>query len=69
MGLFSRKKDKEIEKLKKSNKRKDKEIRRLERLCDEKDSYFSEMIADGLRHKSKLASKHMKDRKDFLCGK
>lgn len=69
MGLFGSKKDKEIERLTQSNKNKDKEIKRLKDLCSEKDSYFSEMISDGLRHGSKLASKHMRDKKDYLNGK
>lgn len=69
MGLFSSKKDKRIERLIQSNKNKDKEIRRLKNLCEEKDHYFSKMISDGLRHGSKLASKHMRDKKDFLNGK
>ena len=42
------------------------EVMRLRRLCDEKDSYFIEVIADGLRHGSKLAAKHMSDRKNSL---
>lgn len=45
------------------------EVMRLRRLCDEKDSYFIEVIADGLRHGSKLAAKHMSDRKKFVNGK
>ena len=65
MGLFSNKKDKEIDRLKKLNQSKDREIKRLKNLCDEKDSYFDEMISDGLRHGSKLASKHMRDKKDY----
>jgi len=69
MGLFSSKKDKEINRLRKSNASKDREILRLKKLCDEKDSYFTEMISDGLGHKSKLEAKHMKDRKDYLNGK
>lgn len=69
MGLFSNKKDKEIDRLKKLNQSKDREIKRLKNLCDEKDSYFDEMISDGLRHGSKLASKHMRDKKDYLNGK
>lgn len=55
MGLFGpSKKDIKIYKLEKENKR-------LKKLCKEKDMFFKEMISDGLRHKSKLASKHMKD--------
>lgn len=69
MGLFDNKKDKEIERLKNLNKSKDREINRLKNLCAEKDSYFDEMISDGLRHGSKLASKHMRDKKDYLNGK
>lgn len=66
MGLFNSNKDKEINRLRRSNANKDREILRLKKLCDEKDSYFAEMISDGLRHKNKLAAKHMKDRKDYL---
>lgn len=63
MGLFGpSKKDIKIYKLEKENKR-------LRDLCEEKDSFFKEMISDGLRHKSKLASKHMKDLKDYKKGK
>ena len=39
------------------------EVIRLRRLCDEKDAYFMELMADGLRHGSKLAAKHMSGRK------
>ena len=59
----------EIDKLRKLNQSKDKEIKRLKNLCAEKDSFFDEMISDGLRHGSKLASKHMRDKKDYLKGK
>ena len=45
------------------------EVIRLRRLCDEKDSYFMELMADGLRHGSKLAAKHMSDRKKYVNGK
>lgn len=69
MGLFSSKKDKQIASLLKSNQKKDRQIRQLKMLCAEKDKYFSEMISDGLRHGSKLASKHMKDKKDYMRGK
>ncbi len=44
--------------------KKDKKIYKLE-----KDSFFKEMISDGLRHKSKLAGKHMRDLKDYKNGK
>lgn len=53
---------KENEALRKDNKR-------LRKLCAEKDSYFMEMISDGLRHGSKLAGKHMADRKSYKNGK
>lgn len=53
---------KENEALRKDNKR-------LRKLCEEKDSYFMEMISDGLRHGSKLAAKHMADRKSYKNGK
>lgn len=69
MGLFSSKKDKKIENLIKLNMSKDIEIRKLKMLCAQKDKYFNEMISDGLRHGSKLAAKHMNDKKDYLRGK
>lgn len=53
---------KENEALRKDNKR-------LRKLCEEKDAYFMEMISDGLRHKSKLAAKHMADRKSYKNGR
>lgn len=46
-----------------------KENKRLHQLCKEKDSYFMELMADGLRHGSKLAGKHMSDRKKYINGK
>ena len=46
-----------------------KENRRLRNLCKAKDSYFMELMADGLRHGSKLAAKHMSDRKKYIYGK
>lgn len=55
--------------IKKENKRLKKEIKRLKKLCSVKDSYFLELMSDALRHGSKLASKHMRDRKLFLHGK
>lgn len=68
MGFF-RKNNDEIERLRKENKAKDKRIRQLENLCEEKDSYFKEMISDGLRHGSKKAAQHMADRKKYLNNK
>ena len=46
-----------------------KENKRLHKLCEEKDSFFMELMADGLRHGSKLAGKHMSDRKKHIQGK
>lgn len=46
-----------------------KENMRLHQLCLEKDSYFMELMADALRHGSKLAGKHMSDRKKYVNGK
>lgn len=66
MGWFGDSLKKEIIKLKNENKRKDKRIRQLESLCNEKDSYFKELMSDGMRHGSSLAAKHMRDRKDYL---
>ena len=60
MGIFD---------LKKENENLRKETQRLRELCEEKDSYFAEMISDGLRHRSKLAAQHMSDRKKYLNGK
>lgn len=67
MSLFN--KNKEIAFLKSELKSRDKRIKQLENLCREKDSFFTEMISDGLRHGSSLAAKHMSDKKKFLNGK
>lgn len=55
--------------LKKENALLRKENQRLLKLCEEKDSYFKELISDGLRHGSKLAAHHMSDRKKYIHGK
>lgn len=55
--------------LKKENAYLRKENRRLQNLCQKKDSFFMELMADGLRHGSKLAAQHMSDRRRFLRGK
>lgn len=60
MGIFS---------LKKENAYLRKENLRLHNLCKEKDSFFMELMADGLRHGSKLAAQHMSDRKKYIHGK
>lgn len=69
MSLFGKKEKKQILLLQKELSHAHKENRRLKKLCAEKDSYFTEMISDGLRHKSPLAAKHMSDRKKYLNGK
>lgn len=43
--------------------------RQLKNLCDEKDSFFLELMSDALRHGSSVAAKHMADRKKYLHGK
>ena len=58
----------EVNKLKGQLKYKDKRIFNLEQLCLEKDSYFIEMISDGLRRGSSLAAKHMADLKNIKKG-
>lgn len=71
-NLFKRKRredNRENIELKNENKRLRKRVRYLERESDIKDNFFKEMISDGLRHGSKLAAKHMSDRKDYLNGK
>ena len=68
MGLFGSKDKKRIQILEGELRTSKKRIRQLERLCEEKDSFFKESIADGLRHGSSLAAKHMSDRKKFLNG-
>ena len=55
--------------LKKENARLKKENKKLRKLCKVKDSYFMELMSDGLRHGSKLAAKHMSDRKKYINGK
>jgi len=60
MGMFN---------LAKENAALKKENQRLRNLCEEKDSYFMELMSDGLRHGSKLAARHMADRKKYLHGK
>ena len=43
--------------------------RQLKNLCEEKDSFFLELMSDALRHGSSVAAKHMADRKKYLHGK
>ncbi len=70
MGIFGLKRDKKrISKLEQENKENIQRIQQLESLCEEKDSYFMELMSDGLRHGSSLAAKHMSDRKKYKQGK
>ena len=69
MKLFNKVKSMPISYLIKDNNRLRSRNRELVRLCHEKDSYFTEMISDGLRHGSKLAGKHMADLKKYKAGK
>ncbi|MBR2957040.1 MAG: hypothetical protein IKL41_07625 [Clostridia bacterium] len=66
MKLFDSKKDKLIRSLIVENKALKKRNKDLVSLCNEKDSFFKEMISDGLRHKSPLAAKHMAERRSYL---
>lgn len=76
MSLFGAKEKKTIQQLQKTvhmlqkdNAQLRKRNNLLVNLCNEKDSYFKELMADALRHGSKLAGKHMSDRNKFLKGK
>ena len=62
MSLFGRKEKNQIKQL-------ENRVRFLEKRSEEKDSFFLEMISDGLRKGSSLAGKHMADRKKYLKGK
>ena len=67
-GLFKNSDDDRVAELEEENEALHNRIDELKDLCEEKDSYFTEMISDGLRHGSKLAAKHMSDRKKYLNG-
>lgn len=69
MKLFDTKKDKLIRSLTLENKALKKRNMDLVNLCEEKDSFFKELMSDGLRNGSKLAAKHMADRKSYLKSK
>ena len=76
MSLFGTKEKQTIQQLQKAvqalqndNNRLRKRNDQLVDLCHEKDSYFTELMSDALRHGSKLAGKHMSDRKKYLDGK
>ncbi len=50
MGIFGSKSDrKKISMLEQENRQNRKRIKQLENLCEEKDSFFMELMADGLR--------------------
>lgn len=68
MGLFGSKDKREIQSLKEELRSSKKRIRQLEDLCAEKDSFFMEVISDGMRHGSSLSAKHMSDRKKYING-
>ena len=70
MGIFGSKSDrKKISMLEQENRQNRKRIKQLEKLCEEKDSFFMELMADVLRHGSSLAAKHMSERKKYRHGK
>lgn len=62
MGYPSNSLERENRELKERN-------RQLKNLCEEKDSFFIELMSDALRHGSSVAAKHMADRKKYLHGK
>lgn len=69
MSLFGGKEKKTIIKLTKQLAEAERKNKQLKQLCKEKDSFFSELMSDALRHGSSLAAKHMSDRKKYLNGK
>ncbi|MDV7713637.1 hypothetical protein PSH12_13630 [Enterococcus casseliflavus] len=70
MGLFGKSKYKEeILVLKKTNSVQNKRIKQLENLCEEKDSFFKELMSDATKHGSSLGAKHMSDRAKYLKDK
>ena len=67
MNIFKRRKlQTQVEVLNELHKLDKARIKELTQLCDTKDSLFKEVISDGLRHGSSLASRHMRERKDYL---
>ena len=55
--------------MKKRNLVQSKRIKQLEDLCEEKDSFFKELMSDATKHGSSLGAKHMSDRAKYLKGK
>lgn len=68
MGLFSSNKRK-IFLLEQENKAQRQRIKQLKDLCEEKDTYFKELMSDSLKKGSSLAAKHMADRREYLKKK
>lgn len=68
MGLFGHNKQK-IRELEQENQNQRKRIKQLENLCEEKDSYFTQLMSDALKKRSSLAGKHMADRREYLKNK
>ncbi|MBE5779272.1 MAG: hypothetical protein E7331_08065 [Clostridiales bacterium] len=64
MSIFG--KSKREQELEMENFRLRRRVKDLVERSDDKDSFFCEMISDGLRHGSSLAAKHMSDRKKYL---
>lgn len=69
LGVVAAKEGESNEYLEEENSYLKEENRRLHNLCEEKDSYFMELMSDGLRHGSALAAQHMADRKNYINGK
>ncbi|MCI9579334.1 MAG: hypothetical protein HFF98_10885 [Oscillibacter sp.] len=69
MDLFGKKSKAKLLRLSQENKMLKRRVKNLEGLCAEKDSFFMELMSDGLRHGSPLAAKHMSDRKKFKHGR
>ena len=65
MGLFGHNKQK-IRELEQENQNQRKWIKQLENLCEEKDSYFTQLMSDALKKRSSLAGKPMADRREYL---
>ena len=69
MGLFGFGDKKRIAGLVQENQAQRNRIKQLENLCNEKDSFFTELMSDGLKKGSALAGKHMADRREYLKSK
>lgn len=69
MDLFAKKSKAKLLRLSQENKMLKRRVKNIPGLCAEKDSFFMELMSDGLRHGSPLAAKHMSDRKKFKHGR